>query len=38
MQGGSSYVVDGIYVYTFYARKYNSPEIYQKSGYLTILR
>mgnify|MGYP003705957739 FL=1 len=38
MQGGSSYVVDGIYVYTFYARKYNSPEIYQKSGHLTILR
>ena len=38
MQGGPSYVADGIYVYTFYARKYNSPEIYQKSGHLTILR
>jgi len=38
MQGGPSYVDDGIYVYTFYARKYNSPEIYQKSGHLTILR
>ena len=35
MQGGSSYVVDGMYVYTFYARKHNSPEIYQKSGHLT---
>ena len=38
MQGGPSYVADGIYVYTFYARKHNSPEIYQKSGHLTIVR
>ena len=38
MQGGPSYVADGIYVYTFYARKHSSPEIYQKSGHLTILR
>ncbi len=38
MQGGPSYVVDGVYVYSFYARKFNSPEIYQKSGHLTILR
>ena len=38
MQGGPSYVADGMYVYTFYARKYSSPEIYQKSGHLTILR
>ena len=38
MQGGPSYVADGMYVYTFYARKHNSPEIYQKSGHLTILR
>ena len=38
MQGGPSYVADGVYVYTFYARKHNSPEIYQKSGHLTIVR
>ena len=38
MQGGPSYVADGIYVYTFYARKHNSPEIFTKSGHLSILR
>ena len=38
MQGGPSYVADGMYVYTFYARKHSSPEIYQKSGHLTVLR
>ena len=38
MQGGPSYVADGMYVYTFYARKHSSPEIYQKSGHLVILR
>tara|TARA_R110002074_G_scaffold5682_1_gene27569 strand:+ start:78 stop:554 length:477 start_codon:yes stop_codon:yes gene_type:complete len=38
MQGGPTYVANGVYVYTFYARKYNSPEVYQRSGHLTVLR
>ena len=38
MQGGPSYVADGVYVYTFQAKKWNSPEVYQKSGHITILR
>lgn len=38
MQGGPSYVADGVYVYTFKAKKWNSPEVYQKNGHLTILR
>ena len=37
-KGGPSYVADGIYVYTFHARKYNSAEVYEKNGHLTILR
>ena len=37
-KGGPSYVADGIYVYTFRARKYNSAEVFEKNGHLTILR
>lgn len=36
--GGSSYASDGVYTYTFYARKWGSSEVYKKSGHLTILR
>jgi len=35
---GSYYVSDGIYTFTFYARKVGSTEIYQKNGYITIFR
>ena len=38
MQGGPSYVADGIYVYTFTARRWNSPQVHQKNGHITIFR
>jgi gliding motility-associated-like protein len=36
--GGPSYVADGVYVYTFKARKWNSTEMYIRNGHITILR
>ena len=38
MQGGPSYVADGVYVYTFKARRWNSPQVHQKNGHITIFR
>ena len=38
VNNGTSYVSDGVYTYTFYARKWNSPEVYQRSGHITIFR
>jgi gliding motility-associated-like protein len=38
VNNGPSYVSDGVYTYTFYARKWNSPEVYQRSGHITIFR
>ena len=38
MQGGPSYVADGVYVYTFKAKKWNSVDWYQRNGHITILR
>ena len=38
MQGGPSYVADGVYVYTFTARRWNSPQVHQKNGHITIFR
>ena len=38
MQGGPSYVADGIYVYTFKAKRWNSVDWYQRNGHITILR
>ena len=37
-KGGPSYVADGVYVYTFRARKWNSAEVYMRNGHITILR
>ena len=38
MQGGPSYVADGVYVYTFKAKRWNSVEWYQRNGHITIFR
>jgi gliding motility-associated-like protein len=38
VNNGTSYVSDGVYTYTFYARKWNSPEVYQRTGHITIFR
>ena len=38
MQGGPSYVADGVYVYTFKAKRWNSVQWFQRSGHITILR
>ena len=38
VNGGTSYVSDGVYTYIFYAKKWNSPEVYQRSGHITIFR
>ena len=38
MQGGPSYVADGVYVYTFKAKRWNSVDWYQRNGHITILR
>lgn len=36
--GGSTYASDGVYTYTFYAKKIGSVEVYKKSGHLSLLR
>jgi gliding motility-associated-like protein len=38
INGGDYYVSDGVYLYTFYGRKSDSPEILEESGYITIFR
>lgn len=38
VNGGNHYVSDGVYTYTFYARRHNSPQIFQKTGHITVLR
>ena len=38
INGGTSYASDGVYTYTFYARKWNSVEVYQRSGHISIFR
>ena len=38
VNGGDYYASDGVYVYTFYGRKENSPEVLEESGYITIFR
>ena len=38
VSGGDYYVSDGVYVYTFYGRKEDSPGILEESGYITIFR
>ena len=35
---GDHYASDGVYTYTFYARKLNSTEIFQRHGHITIFR
>ena len=38
VNGGDHYASDGVYTYTFYARKLNSTEIFQRHGHITIFR
>ena len=38
VNGGNHYASDGVYTYTFYARKLNSTEIFQRHGHITIFR
>ena len=38
VNGGSHYASDGVYTYTFYARKLNSTEVFQRHGHITIFR
>lgn len=38
VNNGPSYVSDGVYTYTFYAKKWNSVEVFQKAGHITVLR
>ena len=38
INGGDYYASDGVYLYTFYGRKSESPEILEESGYITIFR
>ena len=38
INGGDYYVSDGVYLYTFYGSKSDSPEILEESGYITIFR
>jgi gliding motility-associated-like protein len=38
VNGGDYYASDGVYVYTFYGRKEDSPEVLEESGYITIFR
>lgn len=38
VNGGDYYVSDGVYTYTFYAKKWNSVEVFQKAGHITVLR
>jgi len=38
IDGGGYYATDGVYVYTFYGRREDSPEILEESGHITIFR
>ena len=38
INGGDYYASDGVYLYTFYGRKSDSPEILEESGHITIFR
>ena len=38
INGGGYYATDGVYVYTFYGRREDSPEILEESGHITIFR
>ena len=38
VNGGDHYASDGVYTYTFYARKLNSTEVFQRHGHITIFR
>ena len=38
INGGSYYVADGVYTYTVKAKRYDRPNIIQKSGHITVFR
>jgi len=38
INGSGYYATDGVYVYTFYGRREDSPEILEESGHITIFR
>ena len=38
VNGGNNYAIDGVYTYTFYAKKLNSVEVFQRHGHITIFR
>ena len=38
VNGGSYYVADGVYTYVVKAKKYDRPDIIQKSGHITLFR
>ena len=38
VNNGNHYVSDGVYTYTFYARRHNSPQVFQKTGHITVFR
>ena len=38
VNGGDHYASDGVYTYTFHARKLNSVEVFQRHGHITIFR
>jgi gliding motility-associated-like protein len=38
INGGEYYAADGVYVYTFYGRREDSPEILEESGTISIFR
>jgi gliding motility-associated-like protein len=38
VNNGSTYVSDGVYTYTFYAKHWDSPEVYYRTGHITVFR
>jgi len=38
VDGGDHYASDGVYTYTFYAKKFGSTEVFQRHGHITIFR
>jgi gliding motility-associated-like protein len=38
VNGGDHYASDGVYTYTFYAKKFGSTEVFQRHGHITIFR
>ena len=38
VNGGDHYATDGVYTYTFYAKKFGSTEVFQRHGHITIFR